>query len=50
MLDFSIVTNWIHEWLLSFMPESWAIFTECVAVGIGIILLYAILAIILIYM
>ena len=32
------------------MPEGWAIFTECVAVGIGIIVLYAILAIILIYM
>lgn len=50
MFDFSIVTNWIHEWLLSFMPQGWAIFTECVAVGIGIILLYALLAIILIYM
>lgn len=32
------------------MPEGWAIFVECVAVGIGIILLYALLAIILIYM
>lgn len=32
------------------MPEGWAIFVECVAVGIGIILLYAVLAIILIYM
>lgn len=50
MFDFSIVTNWIHEWLLSLMPQGWAIFTECVAVGIGIILLYALLAIILIYM
>ena len=50
MFDFSIVTNWIHERLLSLMPQGWAIFTECVAVGIGIILLYALLAIILIYM
>ena len=50
MFDFNIVTSWIHEWLLSFMTEGWAIFTECVAVGIGIILLYAVLAIILIYM
>lgn len=50
MFDFNIVTSWIHEWLLSFMTEGWATFTECVAVGIGIILLYAVLAIILIYM
>ena len=44
MFDFSIVTNWIHELLLSVMPEGWAIFIECVAVGVCIIALYAILA------
>ena len=33
MFDFSIVTNWIHEMLLSVMPEGWAIFIECIAVG-----------------
>ena len=33
MFDFSIVTNWIHELLLSIMPEGLAIFIECVAVG-----------------
>ena len=32
MFDFSIVTNWIHELLLSIMPEGLAIFIECVAV------------------
>ena len=32
MFDFSIVTNWIHELLLSVMPEGLAIFIECVAV------------------
>ena len=42
--------NQIHLWLLSVMSEGWATFVECVAVGIGIILLYALLAIILIYM
>ena len=26
MFDFSIVTNWIHELLLSIMPEGLAIF------------------------
>ena len=34
MFDFSIVTNWIHELLLSIMPEGLAIFIECVAVDI----------------
>ena len=50
MFDFSIVTNWIHEMLLSVMPEGWAIFIECIAVGVCIVALYAILAIVLIYM
>ena len=50
MFDFSIVTNWIHELLLSVMPEGLAIFIECVAVGVCLVALYAILAIILIYM
>ena len=50
MFDFSIVTNWIHQTLTSLMPEGLAIFLECVVIGICIILMYAILAIILIYM
>ena len=50
MFDFSIVTIWIHELLLSIMPEGLAIFIECVAVGVCLVALYAILAIILIYM
>ncbi len=50
MFDFSIVTQWIHSTLTSWMPEEAAIFLECVAVGIAIILMYAILAILLIYM
>lgn len=36
--------------LTSVMPEGWAIFIECVLVGIGIIAMYALLAIALIYM
>ena len=39
MFDFSIVTNWIHEMLLSVMPEGWAIFIECIAVGVCIVAL-----------
>ena len=34
MFDFSIVTNWIHELLLSIMPEGVAVFIECVAIGV----------------
>lgn len=50
MFDFSIITNRIHLLLASVMSENWAIFIECVLVGICIILMYALLAIILIYM
>ena len=50
MFDFSIVTNWIHQMLTSLMPESLAVFLECVVIGVCIILMYAVLAIILIYM
>ena len=50
MFDFSIVTSWIHQLLTSFLPEGWAVFAECILIGICIILMYAILAIILIYM
>ena len=50
MFDFSIVTSWIHQMLTSVMPERLAIFLECVVIGVCIVLMYAILAIILIYM
>ena len=50
MFDFSIVTSWIHQTLTSLMPEGLAVFIRCVAIGICILLMYAVLAIILIYM
>ncbi len=50
MFDFSVATNWIHQMLTSVMPEGLAIFIECLVVGVCIVLMYAILAIILIYM
>lgn len=50
VFDFSIVTNWIHQMLTSLMPEGLAIFLECVVIGVCIILMYAVLAITLIYM
>lgn len=44
------VTRWIHETLCSVMPEGLAIFIECVVIGVIAVVLYAVLAIILIYM
>lgn len=50
MFDFSIVTSWIHEMLTSVMPNGLAIFLECVVIGVCIMLAYAVLAIIMIFM
>ena len=55
MFDFSIVTTWLHEMLLTgfglcAVPE-WLVTTiECVLIGLGIIVGYALLAIVLIFM
>ena len=50
MFDFSIIANWFNELLLSFCPEWLAITIECVIVGLAIIIAYALLAIVLIFM
>ncbi|KAA6333420.1 NADH-quinone oxidoreductase subunit H [termite gut metagenome] len=50
MFDFRIITNWIDGVLTSFMPEWLAVTIECVFIGLYIIIAYAVLAIILIYM
>lgn len=50
MFDFSVVTSWIHSLLTSFMPEGLAVTLECIAIGIVLILIYAIIAVIMIYM
>lgn len=50
MFDFSIVTNWIHTWLTSIMPTGLAVFLECLAIGICLMLVYAVIAIIMIFM
>ncbi|WP_106832126.1 NADH-quinone oxidoreductase subunit NuoH [Parabacteroides pacaensis] len=44
------LTQWIHQTLCSFLPEGIAVFLECVAIGVILMLLYAVLAISLIYM
>ena len=34
MFDFSIVTQWIHNLLTSYLPEDVAVFIECLAIGV----------------
>lgn len=50
MFDFSIVTSSIHDWLSLYLSQGLTIFIECVLIGLGILLLFAIIAIIMIYM
>lgn len=49
MYDLSIITNWIHELLLSVMPGWLATTIECVAIGVALLLVYALLALFYIY-
>ncbi|GHV20228.1 NADH-quinone oxidoreductase subunit H [Bacteroidia bacterium] len=49
MFDFSVVTNWIDQFLRSNMSEGWALFVEFVLVGFAILAVYAVLALLLIY-
>lgn len=50
MYDFGIITSRIHEYLITHMSDTLAIFLECLAVAVFIILLYIIIAVIMIYM
>ena len=49
MFDFSIVTTWFDSFLRQTLGlgDFWSILIECVLVGVGILLAYAVLAIIL---
>ncbi len=49
MYDLSVITNWIHELLLSIMPGWLATTIECVAIGFALLLVYALLALFYIY-
>ena len=44
MQDLSVGTAWFHSFLLGYMPEWLAVTLECVLVGVGLMLLYAVLA------
>ena len=49
MFDFSIVTDWINNLLGSFMPSWLVTVIECIGIGIGLLLVYALLALFYIY-
>ena len=50
MFDFSVISQWLHNLLLSIVPEWAAILIESVLVALAIITLYAVFAIVLIYL
>ena len=49
MYDLTVITTWIHNLLSSFMPQWLTITTECVLIGVGLLLVYALLALFYIY-
>ena len=49
MFDFAVVTSWIDQFLRTHLSEGWALFVEFVLIGLVVLILYAVLALILIY-
>ncbi|GHT31384.1 MAG: NADH-quinone oxidoreductase subunit NuoH [Prevotellaceae bacterium] len=49
MFDFSIVTTWIDTFLKTYLPEFWVYAIEFVVVGLLVLTVYAVLALVLIY-
>ncbi len=49
MFNFSVLTNWIDNLLRSFMPEWLTVVTECVLIGLVLLLTYSVLALFYIY-
>lgn len=49
MFDFTIVTSWIDELLRNSFPLFWALTIEFILIGLALLTVYAILALILIY-
>jgi len=50
MFHFDVVTTWIDEFLRTYLSNGWTLFIEFVLIGIAILAVYAVLALILIYM
>lgn len=49
MYDFSIITSWIDSFLRQYLPEWGALLIEFVLIGVTLLLLYALIALFLIY-
>ena len=49
MFDFSVVTHWVDQLLRSFLPEGLAILTEFILIGLWLLVGYAVIALVLIY-
>ena len=49
MFDFSVVTKWVDMMLRQWLPESWVLTTEFVLIGLCVLVGYAIIALVLIY-
>jgi NADH-quinone oxidoreductase subunit H len=50
MFDFGVVTHWLDDFLTTRMPVGMVLLIECVLIGIGILLMYAMTAVVMIYM
>lgn len=50
MFSFSALTNWIDTSLNTYLTAGWALFVEFVLIGLALLVAYAVLALILIYM
>ena len=44
MQDLSVGTAWLHSFLTDYIPEWAAVTLECLLIGVGLLLLYAVLA------
>ena len=49
MFDFSIVTDWFNNFLGGFLPSWLVTVIECIGIGIGLLLVYALLGLFYIY-
>lgn len=49
MYDFSIITSWIDSFLRQYLPEWGALLIEFVLIGVALLVLYALIALFLIY-
>lgn len=49
MFDFSLVTEWFNSFLGQYMPQWLVVTIECIGVGLGLLLVYALIALFYIY-